>query len=322
MSALDPIMPPELAVEREPMTDADLESYFDLEGTSPGDGTNDAPEADLAAASFVSRWRIEDDEAAEWAMRKLAIATEDVTRLREQADEWGIRIARWFEQASRQPAKTASFMEERLEDYGIRIRLADPKVKTIPLPSGKIKTTGSEACAEVEDDEAAAEFLETLHRFLAEQAAEDPDDPLAELVDPEAEERLHAWRQLLDEKGVELGDLVRRQAKVYVGPLRKLVTLGDYPTGQTQWTISLSCDHEQVVITDDGASEPAPPTLGEALTCLQCPSDPIEGAKVGTVVAVQSEALTATVVVGPDGQPVPGVTVKPASTTAKVVPGG
>lgn len=307
MAMPDIPIPAELAVEAEPLSDDELARYFDVhEAFTSASGLPEHMRPQPSETE-AGRWRIESDDAAEWALRKLAMARDEAARLREQADEWAARIEHWFVQAAREHVRTEAFMRERLEDYGLRRRDAGGAA-TLNLPSGTIKTTSSQPAVEVVDDATLALVLETA---LGE--------PPRALSDEDAAS-YRAWREAWDKlvaDSDEPVELVKRTPKVYVGPLRKLVRVAELPTGQTRWVLSLSCEHEQIITTDD---DDMGVELGDELPCSQCPGDPIDGAALSTLIAVEQQQLTELVAVGPDDEPVPGAGVKPGGVTATVKP--
>ena len=195
MSAAELPNLPELALVDEPLTDDDLDRYFAM-----NEGTDQTmPLADDHARS-VDGWRIEDDETADWALRKLAVAAVERQVLVEQADEYIARIRSWFDRVARKHERTMSFMENRLEDYGLRRREAGG-AKTVELPSGVIRTSEAKPAAEVDDDEALAAYIERETDGRGDMA----------------------WAEAIRAAGFDLDDMIQRTPKVYVGPLRKVV---------------------------------------------------------------------------------------------------
>lgn len=157
---LDPgLLPPHLMEPLSPMSDAEraIEEAFNHADVF------DVPVADaiLQLAEPVEgeepRWLVEDDDAAEWAMAHLAKATAELDALRARAHRWQAKIQAWFDQAAREPARTAEFMTAHLEWYGRRQR-ADEDRKSVALPSGKIGTRSSAAAVEIADKAAVVEW--------------------------------------------------------------------------------------------------------------------------------------------------------------------
>lgn len=306
MALPDLPIPPELAVDFEPFTDAELAMYFrhndsaaDLVAAleSPGDYI---PE--MAVAARVHGWRIEEEDQAQWALSKLALAEAEIARLREQADEWIARIVGWFDRNASQSQQTAGKMNELLEDYGVRMRLAGADA-TLSYPSGVIKTTLAKPQAEVVDDAVVADYLERV-------TTQPPPD-----ASDEACARYRVWLQAVEKMETPWPDLIKRTPKVYVGPLRKLVRVGEDDDGY-DLRVVLACGHLQesvVALVDDLAI----PSRGEVLACRECPADPIEGDARSAVDLIILDARKRPVVVGPDGEEVPGLQVKPGGVTAK-----
>lgn len=304
-----PPIPAELAGDAPPLTDAELDAYFGYVDEQASEAAVDPETVDEwlttseddgvaeSVAARVARWRITDDGAAEWALRKLAEAQAEQEELRLRAEDWTARITAWFTQASKRPAQLSAKMEALLELYALE-RRAETGTATLTLPSGVVSTREAKPAAGVEDDEAVAEWIDlrlTIPPSNAEAAG------IA---------RYRLWREAVDELDPSK-PLVTRSAKVYAEPLRKLVRIEQQPTGVLEWTLSLSCEHEQIVTTDQGASEPAPPKNGEVVGCPACDD-------LTTIVAVSMKPLMAAVVVGPDGVAIPGATVKPGEIKASV----
>ena len=294
-------LPPELATDAPPLSDEDLALFIEHGPTD--DEAFDHPEDYTEEAhrrALVQRWRVEDDDAAEWALRKMAVANEELRRLREQADAWADRIQAWFDQAARTHARTVEVMETKLADYGLRVREAGGPA-TISLPAGVIKTSERKPAVEVEDDE-------RLAGFLAERLVDcDKDD-----------DWFRAWEAAFPEAAVgnEPDPLVKVAHKVYVGPLRKLVRVGEAEDG---WDVSvrLACGHYEefvVPIVDDLSV----PDRGEVVKCALCPVDSIDGEARVPVELVTMTLRKRPVPIGPDGEPVPGCTVRAGDVTVKV----
>jgi phage host-nuclease inhibitor protein Gam len=197
-------MPPELAAP-EPDADAWVHQLADQVAAVAAESSVDADDlaAGLAAdewtedagASWVPeparRWTVTDDGTAEWAMRHVAAADAELAALGAQADEWAGRIKAWFDQRARPVLATRGFMAAHLEAYALRRREANPKHKTLTLPSGVVRTSYVSAKVEVDDDATVA-----------------------------------AWAE---EHG--LASVVKVTKKVYVGDLRDEVEVVDWPIG-------------------------------------------------------------------------------------------
>lgn len=124
--------------------------------------------------SIAQRWAVTDDGAAEWSMRHIANANAEIEKLRLQADEWEARIHQWFTQRAKPLEAKVAFMSAHLERYALYRREADPKAKTLTLPSGRVRTTRQVPTVVISDaDEAirwtaqnAPEAIKTTHKVL------------------------------------------------------------------------------------------------------------------------------------------------------------
>lgn len=197
-------------------------------------------DADQLEHQVRERWLIEDWGAAEWAMGRLVEARRQQAELTAQAAEWRRpllerleRIDAWLERAARGPGRTAALFEGMLADYQRRLRAANPKAKTLELPSGQVRSTDYQPKVAVGDDAA-----------------------------------LIAWaRENLEPD--EVGEVVKVTESVKVSGLRDVASVAKVPVLEV-WTLELTCDHSKVVQRDVGASEPAAPRVGESIVCEQC----------------------------------------------------
>lgn len=120
------------------------------------------------------RWRPTDLRTAEWAMRKLAAAKRHLAELEASAVAWHQSIDRWFERVSIRWTRTMDYFEGALIGYAAEVREADPKAKTLVLPSGQVSSVGRQAAPVITDPEALVQWLE--------RNAEGMSLPLADLV--------------------------------------------------------------------------------------------------------------------------------------------
>jgi hypothetical protein len=115
--------------------------------------------AELVLASRAEaavRFAVTDRSLAEWAMRKL-VEIESIRRERKAlAKQWRDEVDRWEREELRPLDAKASFFEGHLNDYMLRERAeSGDTVKSIKLPSGTLKSTGSTTPkAAIEDQEA------------------------------------------------------------------------------------------------------------------------------------------------------------------------
>lgn len=158
-------IPPELAVADEPfdLDTLDLTIAVDRQELAdhvvlPSDRGEDLQTAH-AEIEAVRRWHVEDDGAAEWAMRHLAAIDRERAAIAEQANLWYERIREWEGAEFDRLSPRAKFFVNRLSEYALRVRADDPKRATISLPSGKISTRAAKApTVEIEDEEAVLKW--------------------------------------------------------------------------------------------------------------------------------------------------------------------
>ena len=134
------LLPDDLA--EPPFTDDDLDAYFAWEDT-PYDGpsSTDPGVMEPEPEPRLSRWSIEDTGAAEWSMRKLAHVQAEIASTNARAAEFIRQIERWRQDQLKPLVRPAEFFDAALQDYLRRVREADPKKKSVKLPSGEITST-------------------------------------------------------------------------------------------------------------------------------------------------------------------------------------
>lgn len=125
----------------------------------------DLDPADIGAQTAVEqrvngRWAVNDQAEAEWAMRKIAeakIRLDEDGRLYRQ---FVTQINAWFRRVAGPHQATIAFFEDHLEDYGRRwIRTQKKSApKSLPLPSGVVRTSTRSATASIEDKDAVLEW--------------------------------------------------------------------------------------------------------------------------------------------------------------------
>jgi hypothetical protein len=237
-------------------------------------------EAPHQAARRAVGWSIDGPRTAEWAMAKVAAARRAEAELAAQRDEWMLRIRHWFDQAASRHQASAAFFAGHLERYALAEReRTDGKVKTVPLPSGKVSTTASSAKAVVLNEDAVVAWADAV-------LADEPD--VLELVAP------HSRRVLVS----GLRQLV--QLEVVVDEARLLLHDGQL----VEW-----------MRTEVGQRCPGPGDYWPPLA-----DEPEHHDDNGALVAQVEVVLSHLEVRGPDGLPVPGTGVEPATVTAKVNP--
>lgn len=112
----------------------------------------DGPALDLDDEEASARFEITDDALAEWALRKLAAAVSEASRLRRIAQAEIDRIQLWAEDAERIVGRDASFFTSKLIDYRRTLEARDPKLPgTYKLPAGSLKRTAGRESTKVLD---------------------------------------------------------------------------------------------------------------------------------------------------------------------------
>lgn len=212
-----PPIPHELAMDDEPLSTEVLARLDEAFAAATDDGVTElssvlldpltdegAPAAAHLVPDEIRRWSIDDDGAAEWAMRHVAEIDGELLELTERRDDWQARIDGWFAQRSQTSLRRRAFFQAHLVSYGERRRAANPKgPATLVLPSGRITSRTVKPVVRCVDDE-------TLAAWLAEREL---------LVAPDG------------------ADVMKVSTKVYATPLRKvLAPAGDgiviVPTGE------------------------------------------------------------------------------------------
>lgn len=102
----------------------------------------------------VAPWRIENVGQAGWAMSKLH-------ELHTRAAEYDDELARWKQAVARINA-AAAFFEDRLTEWGVRLRRESDTTKSFPLSRGTVSTRkGSAPRIVVVNEPAAVEWAST-----------------------------------------------------------------------------------------------------------------------------------------------------------------
>jgi len=142
---LPPLPAEALIIENEPDISApiaELLEELDLDAVDVG--------SQLAVEQReTGRWAISDRLEADWALRKIAEARIRFDEDRRLYEQFRAQLDRWFRRVAGPHEATIAFFEDHLEDYGRRwIRTQPPsRPRSLPLPSGVIRTTTSQAKA-------------------------------------------------------------------------------------------------------------------------------------------------------------------------------
>lgn len=83
-------------------------------------------------------FRIDNDGAADWALRKLAVIEKRMADADALADEEIQRVQEWLAQKRDEYERDRAWFDEQLEDYHRRVLEEDGKRKTIKLPAGTL----------------------------------------------------------------------------------------------------------------------------------------------------------------------------------------
>jgi len=108
-------------------------------------------------------WRVDDDNAAAWAFRKLATLEADVERLNAQADDERARIDAWVADATSGASRGVTALTGHLVDYYRRVVDADPDTpKTYRVLGGRLSRRLTPGRLEVVAPDEVCELLEAV----------------------------------------------------------------------------------------------------------------------------------------------------------------
>jgi len=102
------------------------------------------------ASEDRERFRIQNDEQAVWAMRKMAAASQRLKEIQHIADAEIERIQAWAEQQSREPLRDTDYFEAILIEYGRAQRVEGRK--SVSTPYGTIKSRLAQPSFDVDKD--------------------------------------------------------------------------------------------------------------------------------------------------------------------------
>lgn len=85
------------------------------------------------------RFRIQDDNQADWALRKIARARQDMKEAEETAAMEIEKINRWLDGQREESLRTERFFTALLQEYYEPRFMTNPDKKTYKLPSGKVQ---------------------------------------------------------------------------------------------------------------------------------------------------------------------------------------
>jgi len=107
-------------------------------------------------------FRVEDDQQATWAMRKLAAARNRIAEIESIANAEIDRIQEWADAECRQPMRDAEYFKFILTEYARDQRATEGR-KTISTPYGAVKSRMSQEKFVVEDQDAFLEWARKNH---------------------------------------------------------------------------------------------------------------------------------------------------------------
>lgn len=107
-------------------------------------------------------WCIRSDRAADWALRKLAAATQERERIRQRAEEEIAATKAWEKREARRPERDIAFFEHHLAEWH---QLQRPDGARYPLRHGTLTSRKGATVLEVDDDEAFVEAAEGAGRL-------------------------------------------------------------------------------------------------------------------------------------------------------------
>lgn len=107
----------------------------------------------MSGGEVADRFIVDNEDKANWCLRKLARIEAARNAAREQARIEQERIAAWLEAELRRHERSAAWLETNLEQYHRNQLTADPKRKTIELPAGTLKARKAPDSVEILVDE-------------------------------------------------------------------------------------------------------------------------------------------------------------------------
>lgn len=148
-----PVLPSSAVFDEQPTPDELLTELVLLDGTGTDPHLIGVTVAETQRAE--GQFAVNDQRMAEWAMRRLAEASVRFDEDRRLYEGFVAQLDAWFERVSAPHRATIGFFTDHLEDYGRRWIETQPKSRprSLPLPSGVVRTTTREAVAEIVDKE-------------------------------------------------------------------------------------------------------------------------------------------------------------------------
>lgn len=116
-----------------------------------------AAETDRSEGRFV----VQDDQTAEWAMRVVRAAADDIAEATHDLSVWQDQLERWFNQRTTRSRIITAYLGDMLSTYQRARREADERNKTLVLPSGRVKTSRPKNTVLVNDEDLALKWAKT-----------------------------------------------------------------------------------------------------------------------------------------------------------------
>lgn len=114
---------------------------------------------DLATTEARQAWRIDGDNTASWALRKLAAMEAERDRIRRAAQAEIDRVQAWATAAEAGPNRAIEFFTGKLIDYRRDLEEQNPKLaKTYKLPAGDIAVRAGRPSVKVVDESAFVDW--------------------------------------------------------------------------------------------------------------------------------------------------------------------
>jgi hypothetical protein len=140
---LEPLLPPEVAVDEPPVPVEDFDLWHRklAEAAANGldtEGDNDPMPESLRAFATAAY----DPDRAEWAMASLAERKRAIAEQEARRDAYKDKIDRWFAKATAGLDDDVRYFEGVLTNMLRQAHDEDPNIKSVSLPSGSITSTG------------------------------------------------------------------------------------------------------------------------------------------------------------------------------------
>lgn len=243
MAAADQI-PAHLALEPEPFADDELAEYLEAQEVGEAPSHHER----------IHRWRVENDDQAEWAFRKLADLADQVEQLEQQRDRWAEKITEWFNSATRPLLRSVRYFEALLGDYAARRYDETGRATAVNVPSGKVTSRPVGGTLVIDEPDLVAEWI---REHLPDQA----------------------------------GELLKVEPRLR--ELGKAVTIKER-LGRYEWRLALECGHDIFTYDEPDDSSETPPAVVPCPACPLDPIDgapPLQKVTEGERAAIMEKVV-------------------------------